>query len=475
MPLTDRARAILLNHLFLGRRDVHARRRPGEAWDVVPGPPRWLDLELHARGEVVLGLYAPSTSPNWVVLEVPDQEAARAVERAARQRRLPLVAGAGGLCFWLPFAGPVAARTATDLVSLLQSAAGLRLQAPDPNRPQPLPPGDGSPQAWEELAAVEPLEPWRATRILAERLDREFGPLPLWAPPAGPATEPAELEVALGAHLELRGPLPPGLEAMLEHTRMSRTPRGWARCWGWRPDGMVCAPEVWPDLRHYLDFLGHPYRLEDRRLEGPVRPVPRRPVLRQEETNLLTSVLEPDRCRLQSETTELPRLLARACLAARALPALVVTGDLEAWGSELSQDLGIPAAEIGVLDGEQAWLGNLVTVGSWKALVNRDLSQLARYVAHLVLDPGPDLSGPAAIDIVRQFAARHVLTVEPPDWSPAPAMLRAWLGDRLRVGPREFRVRGPRPSGETPAVAPRSPRGPRRRHDSSDQMLLSFE
>ncbi len=454
---------------------MHARRRPGQSWEVLPGPPCWGDLERHVRGELELGLYPVTTSPACLVLQVPDPPSGEAVARAGRQRRLPLAAGSDGLSLWLPFTGPVPARTVTDLAELLGAAAGLGLKPPDPNRPQSLPPADRSPQAWQDLAALRPVESWRAARLVAERLDREFGPLPTGAAPThlGPEPEHEVLEATLGACLDLRGPLPPGLGTLLEHTRMSQTPRGWARCWNWMPDGLACAPGLWPDLQHALEQLGHPYRLVDRRLQGPIRQVPVRPVLRQEESHLVSGLLEMDRCRLHSLTSDVPRLLARAALASRALPALVVTDGVEAWRAEVSRDLGVPEKEIGILDGQQAWLGNLVTVGSWRSLLNRNLAELSRYVAHLVLDPGDDLSGPALIGLVRQFAARYALTLEPSQWRPAPAMLRAWLGERLDVGPRDFRPARPRHPAETPPAS-RPGQGSRRRPDSSEQLLLSL-
>ncbi len=472
MSTEDRARARILQRLFRGRRDVHARRRIGEGWDVVPGPVRLEDLQRHVRGELEIGLYARPGSPDFVVLKAPDLEGARALQEAAGLRGVPLVPAGDGLRLWVPFSAPVAARAARDLAGHLQTAAGLPRSAWEPNAPHVLPPAPNRPETWRALESLEPMPPWRPVRVLAERLDREFAPLPLWRDTLPPSNRPASLHVVLGAHLELRGPIPATLHHLLEHTRMARTPRGWVRCWGPTPWGMVTAPQVWPDLQHALDRLGCSWRLEDHRLTGPAHPPRRQPALRQEESALLATVLEQDRCRLNLQPPEAARRVALAMIASRARPTLLLTGQVQVWKAEVERDLALPQAEIGILDEEVARLGPLVTVASWSALLNRDLSELARHVGSLVLEPGVDLSGPAVIDVVRQFPARWALTLEPTNWSASPAMRQAWLGDRIQMPPRELRAVPVRPEVEAVASVAARRRRPRRSADSSEQLLL---
>ncbi len=438
----------------------------------MPGPIRVEDLERHVRGEVEIGLYARPGSPDSVVLKAPDLDGARALQETARLRGVPLVAAGDGLDLWVPFSAPVGARAARDLAGHLQGAAGLPKSAWDPNSPQVLPPGPNGPDAWKELEHLEPMPPWRPVRILAERLDREFGPLPLWrdtAPPDGP---PASLHAVLGAHLELRGPIPETLHHLLEHTRMARTPRGWVRCWGPTPWGLVTAPQVWPDLQHALDCLGCSWHLEDRRLTGPACPPRRQPALRQEESALLAIVLEQDRCRLNLQPPEAARRVALGMIASRARPTLLLTGQVQVWKADLERGLALPQMEIGIMDEEVARLGPLVTVASWSALLNRDLSELARHVGSLVLEPGIDLSGPAVVDVVRQFPARWALTLEPARWSASPAMRQAWLGDLLQDPTRELRAAPVRAEGEALASVATRRKRPRRSADSSEQLLL---
>jgi len=472
MSTEDRARARILQRLFRGRRDVHARRRIGEGWDVVPGPVRLEDLQRHVRGELEIGLYARPGSPDFVVLKAPDLEGACALQEAAGLRGVPLVPAGDGLRLWVPFSAPVAARAARDLAGHLQTAAGLPRSAWEPNAPHVLPPAPNRAETWRALESLEPMPPWRPVRVLAERLDREFAPLPLWRDTLPPSNRPASLHVVLGAHLELRGPIPATLHHLLEHTRMARTPRGWVRCWGPTPWGMVTAPQVWPDLQHALDRLGCSWRLEDHRLTGPAHPPRRQPALRQEESALLATVLEQDRCRLNLQPPEAARRVALAMIASRARPTLLLTGQVQVWKAEVERDLALPQAEIGILDEEVARLGPLVTVASWSALLNRDLSELARHVGSLVLEPGVDLSGPAVIDVVRQFPARWALTLEPTSWSASPAMRQAWLGDRIQMPPRELRAVPVRPEVEAVASVAARRRRPRRSADSSEQLLL---
>jgi len=454
---------------------VHARRRPGEGWDVVPGPVRGEDLERHVRGELEIGLYARPGSPDFVVLKAPDLDGARALREAARLRGIPLVPAGDGLRLWIPFSAPVVPRAAREMAGHLQAAAGLPRGAWDPNSPQPLPPRPNQPEAWKELEDIQPMPPWRPVRVLAERLDREFGPSPFGQDTEASANLPASLQAILGAHLELRGPIPETLNHLLEHTRMARTPRGWVRCWGPTPWGLVCAPQVWPDLQHALDCLGLSWHLEDRRLTGPARPPRRQPTLRQEESTLLSSILAQDRCRLQLQPPEAARRVALAMIASRARPTLLLTGQVQVWMSEIERDLALPQAEIGLLDVEVARLGPLVTVASWSALLNRDLSELARHVGSMVVDPGVDLSGPAVIDVVRQFAARWALTLEHADWSASPAMRQAWLGDLVQMPMRELRAAPLRPDDEGPPPAATRRKRPGRSADSSEQLLFSFE
>jgi hypothetical protein len=235
---------------------------------------------------------------------------------------------------------------------------------------------------------------------------------------------------------------------------------------------MVTAPQVWPDLQHALDRLGCSWRLEDHRLTGPAHPPRRQPALRQEESALLATVLEQDRCRLNLQPPEAARRVALAMIASRARPTLLLTGQVQVWKAEVERDLALPQAEIGILDEEVARLGPLVTVASWSALLNRDLSELARHVGSLVLEPGVDLSGPAVIDVVRQFPARWALTLEPTSWSASPAMRQAWLGDRIQMPPRELRAVPVRPEVEAVASVAARRRRPRRSADSSEQLLL---
>lgn len=475
MSSEDRTRARILHRLFRGRRDLHARRRPGEGWDVVPGPAPLEELERHVRGELEVGLYGQSGSPEFLVLRAPDAEGAQALLRAARLRNIPLAPAGDGLQLWIPFSAPVPPRAARDLADHLQAVAGLRPEVWDPDSPQPLPLPPDQPGAWEELHDLEPMPPWRPVRILAERLDREYGPLPSCQAVQAQDPTSGRLQVILGSHLELRGPVPRALQSLLEHTRMARTPRGWARCWGPTPWGLVGAPGLWPDLEHALARLGCSWQLEDRRLTGPSSPPGRQPALRQEESTWLSGILEQDRCRVTFPLPETARRVALAAIAARPRPTLVLTSQVQTWVEEITRELALPEARIGILDGEKARLGSLVTVASWSALFKRDLSELACHVGCLILDPGADLSGPALIEVVRQFPVRWVLTLENPDWSASPAMRQAWLGDRLRPQTRAFRPAPVASEEETPpSPAPRRRRS-RRSSDSSEQLLLSFE
>lgn len=469
MPRSEQARARLLERLFQGRPELHARRLPEGGWELMPGTPRPSDLERHVRGDLQIALYPHPVAPRFTVLTVAGGEEAEALVEAARCRRVPLAHDAQGRRFWVPFAGPVPLRTAREVGLILLAAAGLELALPHPDSPQLLPTlWDG---AWEALAELEPLQPWRAGRLSAERLDRDFGPLPLWAPRSSAEAGPAEgLRVILGRHLEVHGPIPRQLEALLEQTRMARTPKGWVRCWGRSGDTLVCAPGAWPDLQRRLEVLELAYDFEDRRFSGIPRPPQRRPVLRQDQTARLSLVLERDRSRVPAPGEG--RLLARAAVAARGVPALVVTSDVGGWLGEVQEDLGIPLDQLGILDGGMARLGPLVSVASWQMLANRDLSGLDPYVSHLVLEPGAEVTGPAVVALVRQFHARHVLTLEPESWGASPAMLLAWLGERVQVEPREIRPpRPPRVSADRSSAVRVRPR----RRDVPDQLLLDFE
>lgn len=464
--LVESRPAASLARLFEGRRDLHARRKPGGRWMPVPEAPDREALERHARGEIDLGLYPHPTQPCFLVLQAEDEESARALHQAVHARSVPAVTH--GLDLWVPFAEPVPVRTAASLGDVLAGAAGGGARVADANTPQLLP--------READRSLEPLPPWRAERLLAERRDKQFGPLPLarhsvllasGTSPSASAEAPGDgtLHVILQEHVEVHGPVPLALERLLEGTRMSRTPRGWVRCWGRVGGALVAAPAVWADLRDRLDRLGIPYRVEDRRLAGTPRPLRRRPTPWAE-------LLERERVRLHPSDPEEGRRLVRAAIGARALPTLVVTERVEDWVAELGEDLGVPRGEIGLLAGGEAWLGPMLSVASWRTLAGRDLTGLARYIGHLVLDEGA--AAPAMVEVVRQFAARYVLTLQSTRRSHGlEAMLAAWLGEPLRPGPRAL---PPLRSDET--AAPRVASAPRprsKKRESRDQLLLSFE